>query len=287
MPINGQTVKHRAFVIGAKNEQYKAVGYDLTVGQIYVPKDGWLPNVSQKKFRNKVVDSYELPPQGVAVIFSAEAVELPEDVCAYAMPKTSLCAAGLLVLNTGIVDPKYRGPLSGTIVNFTDMTYSLKNGDPFLRLTFEQIEKPILTGPVHERQELSKQEWAEYRSQKMVNAFTFPATFLDIPDTVRFVSRRVLKTERRLVFWMIGVLGFMLTFVTSLPLFFPEALRPTTPTQEQIERFAKDYEVRGDIQQSLERLGREVQSLRSELRSRDNQGTTGQGTANEGDVAPN
>jgi deoxycytidine triphosphate deaminase len=154
MVLTKDQVQALEIVRDADQARFRDIGYDLTVGEIYVP---WPkePTLKRQFFsflrrkakglisRSQTVPEYEIPPQGVALIFSKESVVVPPHVVGYAMPKTACCEDGLLVLNTGIVDPNYKGPLSGTIINFRDTPYPLKHGLPFLRLVFETIDAPI------------------------------------------------------------------------------------------------------------------------------------------------
>lgn len=116
------------------------VSFDVTVGKVTVPDGGGLASrQSRREFGH--LRTAKVVPQGLVVIESLESVNLPANMMAIAHPKTSLCERGLLILNTGIVDPNYNGKLKGTAINFSKRAIIIREGDPFLRLTFHEIDE--------------------------------------------------------------------------------------------------------------------------------------------------
>ena len=117
----------------------RPIGYDLAVGTIYVPPDplAW-KDVGLKSHPDGLA-SYELPPQGIAVILSKERLNVPKNMLGHALPKSALCERGLLLLNTGLVDPGFNGQLLGVVLNFSKESIALNAGDRFLRLVFTQL----------------------------------------------------------------------------------------------------------------------------------------------------
>ena len=160
MVISGEDLKSLNFIQNANPQRFRETGYDVSVGKIFVPWD------DDNNTGGTFVEEYEVPPQGVVLIFSEETVELPKDIVGFALPKTSLCEEGLLVLNTGIVDPSYRGMLSGTTINFRKSPVRLKRGDPFLRLVFQTMH-PFVDVPFRSRDPKRGPVTAVNRSQAL------------------------------------------------------------------------------------------------------------------------
>jgi deoxycytidine triphosphate deaminase len=110
-------------------------GYDLRIATLM-----------KKSSKSGLVEDFDedvnLPPQGIVAAVSIEELKLPNDVCAYASVKTSLCREGILAINTGVIDPGWEGPLSSLLLNFGNESYALRPGDTFVRLTFHRIANP-------------------------------------------------------------------------------------------------------------------------------------------------
>lgn len=121
------------------------IGYDLSVGSIFVPPDdGDLRKKEVGRQSSTPLDSYDIPPMGIVVVCSLEKLKVPANMFADAVPKSSLCEKGLLALNTGVVDPGYEGDIVATMLNFSNKPIPLKKGDAFLRLVFYDVQ---LVGP--------------------------------------------------------------------------------------------------------------------------------------------
>jgi deoxycytidine triphosphate deaminase len=240
MPLNRETIEALKLVRDFDPARFRDVGYDLTVGSIYVPRYGFVHAPQTKVPRTRIVTEFEIPPQGVVVVFSKETVVMPLGVCAYAMPKTSLCSDGILVFNTGIVDPEYRGPLSGTTVNFSDMPYTLKAGDPFLRLVFEEIAAPRAAPTPSTSQSFDPQERHAYEHDKIRIAQDFGATFLNVPATVKAVSEDVMNKERTFLLRAIAIIGMFLALAALVPSWIPRE-----PPKDRLDQLAKEYSVVG------------------------------------------
>jgi deoxycytidine triphosphate deaminase len=155
----------------------RSIGYDLTVGAMYVPED------DETNAGPRMVEEYEIPPHGVVQIFSRETVDVPADICGYAMPKTGLCEQGILVLNTGILDPGYRGPLSGTAINFRKTSFKMKRGEVFLRLVFEETSNKDVSRADAPRP-IAGEKISLYRSERMVLAQAYGSTFLNLRSMI-------------------------------------------------------------------------------------------------------
>lgn len=217
--LTGAQIKDRGIIVDGTDERYRPVSYDLTVGEIYVPPEdevaertrkGWLRRVVRRR-RSKpyqLVEEHVIRPNGVVLIFSRETVRVPCDVCGYAMPKTSLGHEGILVLNTGVVDPLYHGPISGTTINFRDTPFRIKKGDAFLRLVFEQVEGATQADVP------AATPRPNYIAEKILLAQNYPNTFLNLHRTSREVSKELVEEERSFLLRLIGVVGFMFAIIT-------------------------------------------------------------------------
>jgi hypothetical protein len=138
------------------------------------------------------------------------------------MPKTGLCDKGILVLNTGILDPTYRGLISGIAINFRKTSYRIKQGDVFLRLVFEETSTPNRTR-ANAPAPLSQDAVRLYRSEKMLLAQGYGTTFLNVPEIARSVTETattdLLNRERNTLLAIITIaaaLFALLQFISPL-----------------------------------------------------------------------
>ncbi len=222
MILSKSKIKSMSLIEQPVEKACRKASYDLTVGKIYIPlnqncisklgdniKKGLLSIES-----DKTLDEYEIPPQGMAVIFSQEKVKVPKEICGIALPKTSLCQEGLLCLNTGIIDPCYHGYISGTIINFSKNPVMLKHGDAFLRLIFHEILEP------DDDDSLIEQSDKEYLSVIKNYANNYPLTFMNLPDHIKDITDKVLgKFKTQILVW-VSIIAFVFVLINFLvPMF--------------------------------------------------------------------
>lgn len=83
----------------------------------------------------------DVPPEGVASVDFGIAIELPDDLCAYVLPRSGLAKQGRFAA-IGLVDPDYRGSLGGTLYNSTRETWRVKRGDRVAQLVIQPFVRP-------------------------------------------------------------------------------------------------------------------------------------------------
>jgi deoxycytidine triphosphate deaminase len=204
MLLSDDEIRGNNLIEGALNDNYRAAGYDLSVG-LFITVQG-----RKKK-------SIRLRPQGIVEIISKEKINLPSDVVAFAAVKTRLCNEGLLPLNIGIIDPDYHGLLSTTLLNFGKTHKLLKVGDPFLRLTFHRCSRSS-RADAH-KLHLPRLSDAQYLRDKEEKVLNFAETFLNLDATVREVSEPIVKNWKNELLKLIplGAVGLaLLAFAVTL-----------------------------------------------------------------------
>lgn len=127
MVLNGKEIKEGNFIRRAKDDNFTAASYNLSIGKI-VTMDG------------KSHDEYVIPPRGMVLLVSEEIFQMPTTIIGFTTIKNSLSVKGLLAINIGIVDPKWNKPISSAIINFGSEKQFVQKGDCFLRMTFQQIK---------------------------------------------------------------------------------------------------------------------------------------------------
>ena len=231
--------------------------YDLSVGKVIVGGEEKQPK------GGKNCKYFVIEPQEVAVIVSKENVRVPtKGVSCYVFPKTGLCKEGLLVLNTGIVDPGYCGLISTTAVNFHKTPLKLYVGDAFLRLAFVQLFTGT-AGPAKVNRIKSIRYWKE----RLNEAEGLPPTFLDVPASVermrREVREQMVEVSSKNMTKLIALLALVATLVLSLvPVVVPlaaQAVGVYTPDGAQDEQIRQ-------LQEEVDALRSDVDRLRNNTR---------------------
>lgn len=195
--LNAEAVKNRGIVQYGKDEQYRAIGYDLSVGHIVRP-DG------------ELATRYTLPAQGIVEVISRERLHMPPDVYANVLIKTGLSNEGLLALGIGVVDPGYHGRISSFIVNFSKDPQPLELGQSFLRSVFYEVEQ---SKKYREIIVEDKDYIAASRKRVISN---FGESFLNAEKlTNDIVDRSIEKYKKSASFWIPAV-AFGLAFLTFL-----------------------------------------------------------------------
>jgi deoxycytidine triphosphate deaminase len=126
MVLNYEQIKQKNILTGHIEDNYNNAVYDVRIGKIITMK-------------GDEVDTYKIPPQGMAVVISQEQLAIPANIVGYAHVRTSLSSKGIMAINIGIIDPGYCGNLSSTLLNFGKEEFSIQSGERFLRTTFHEL----------------------------------------------------------------------------------------------------------------------------------------------------
>jgi deoxycytidine triphosphate deaminase len=262
--LTRQSIEQLGIIDGAEPAQFREVGYDLTVGGIYVPEN------DDTNAGSYVTEDYDIPPHGIILLFSRESIDVPAGICGFAMPKTRLCEEGILVLNTGILDPNYRGHISGTAINFRKTPYRIRRGDSFLRLVFEPtstLEQTRYNAP----RPLLPNAMLNYRNDKMVKAQQYGNSFLNLKPLIRTLAEQVtgdlLTRDRRFLGFLIGAAAL---FFTALQVFTPSIVKLTSSEELVNSRTLNDFRANsaletGALKAQLEVQLQMIQTLRKQL----------------------
>lgn len=181
--VDPKTLKERGVIEPFEEEGMRSIGYDVAIGGIFVPYDRaeWKES-GLKGTSTTPMTEYELPAQGTALIISREKLNVPKDIFGEALPKSKLCEDGLLVLNTGLIDPGFNNYLIATVLNFSQNSISLKQGDRFLRLVFTTVPFNVETA--------EKLRNFDNRSELVKK---YPFYFLNLHETARRISDETVR----------------------------------------------------------------------------------------------
>jgi hypothetical protein len=201
--LSGEEIKSLKLVEDSTDENlYRTSTYDLSIGDIIPagPASG--------------SSDYNLPPGGTIRAVSKELLKLPNDITGHALLKNELCRKGVLAINIGVIDPGFQGPLSSILINFGRGDFVVKQGAPFLRISFHRCPaspKADKSAKYNRHQYISnvKDEVAAYMAP----------TFLSMDVTAKRAAKRAFGSfKKALALWAIvaGVLFALIAVLAPL-----------------------------------------------------------------------
>lgn len=120
--------------------------YDLRIGTIFKSTKKKLSFSKKKQFltytdieNSKTV--VELIPSEIVVMLTLEVVNIPQGVCATVFPINKHSSKGLLILNSGHIDPGYRGPISICAINLSNESIRLNLKENIFTIIFHKLDK--------------------------------------------------------------------------------------------------------------------------------------------------
>jgi len=111
----------------------RACSVDLTVGTLF-----WNSEIITFD-KNHGPRQIKVPPGGMIGMFTAEYLDLPEDICGTAFAINKQSSGGLLVLNPGHVDPGFKGPLTVKAMNIRQVPLVVQQGDLIFTVVFSKL----------------------------------------------------------------------------------------------------------------------------------------------------
>lgn len=117
-------------------------GYDLRLDRIYKigtdsllgVKDRRTPDIEEVSF-----DSYTLVPGEYVLVETLEKVNMPADVVARVLNRSSVFRCGASLYNA-VVDPGFAGTLTFGLKNLSDKRFTVEKGARIAQIVFEKVE---------------------------------------------------------------------------------------------------------------------------------------------------
>lgn len=126
----------------------EGAGFDLRLGEIYRLKSDAFLGIEERQtpeieliaqYNSKKVQSFTFYPGDYFLVSTIEKINLPLDICAVFIPRTTTFRSGLF-LRTGIAQPGYRGKLTFGLKNEGPVKVTLELGSRFVFAVFHQVE---------------------------------------------------------------------------------------------------------------------------------------------------
>lgn len=210
--IVGDKILDRGLLENAVPENLKNSTCDLTVGEIVAVG----PAKVEERISHGGPRRYFLAPREMVFVLSNEEFRLPSTVTGLATLRTSLTKKGLLALNVGIIDPFFSGPISTSLLNFSDRPVEISVGEKFFRVIFIDHEdvspyRPTKDESIHRDMYVHDLETQAYSE--------FPRTYLNVPT---YDKKFYFANFWNLVFHGLthGPIGWFISFCIILLIWF-------------------------------------------------------------------
>jgi len=246
----------------------KYCGYELTLGKGVEPDTGNMLCLEPKtRWWNGTKESprcFVIDPSDSMIVITREKLNIPADLCATYGQLNRWANKGLMLLNTSIVEPGYRGRLSCVLVNFSSQRITLIPGEAIAKVNFHSIQGT----PDHLFSDNPATE-EDYDAKASQMATNLPKSLLDISGVEDRVTKKVsgaVQTSIRLG----GILILALLLWSQMEGFFAEwlynrtGLMTTTKRvelllqQQQLDFQAKDSELQLKIEQLKNQLAQQT-----------------------------
>ena len=250
--LSGEEIKEQGLVQGSTDDNlFRASTYDLSVGEI-IPAGHWSGG-----------KEYTVPSGGTVRVVSKESLRMPTNITGHALLKNELCRKGVLAINIGVIDPGFEGPISSILINFGRGDFIVKQGGPFLRISFQRC-------PVSSKADKSSKYTREqYISNVRDEVAAYMAsTFLNMEETTRKAAEKAFVSFKEgLVVWatLVAVLLGALAIFAPLGASYVEKYLARQEQQDLEQKVEKKV---GELYDSrLKTLSDEVEKLKSQQKA--------------------
>lgn len=253
--------------------------YKVRIGKIVVPRTGLIIDKSRKVERlsswgqiryfvakliapqkcllsdkDNVSGSFILKPREIVLFETAEKIKLPNDLMGSYSGLNTISQKGILLINASIIEPGYKGPLSGILVNFSSKNIKLAIGMQIAKICFHQLDNVV------EKAEDSIGE-AEYTKMlKNLAKENYTETFLDIKTILNEVEIKMTNKIKREA-CLAGLLVAILLFIGTLEPFIYNAVWGHTSVSEWQKM--NDTENVDSLKKQLNNLTIEIDRLKN------------------------
>ncbi len=123
-------------------DNVQGAGYDLKIEKLFLTDSPTFLGTEEQK----LPDLHEMPgqvfklaPNKYYLCLTRESVNMPEDLIAFILPRSTLFRCGVS-LRTAVVDPGYRGALTLGIKNESALEFRLQRGARIAQIVFSEVK---------------------------------------------------------------------------------------------------------------------------------------------------
>lgn len=143
-----ELIKSKNLVENAEEKNIQPSGIDLRVKCIYKLKNGGYMGVEKRntpKVENvcdKIGEKFVLKPNEYVLVETMEKVNMPNDLMAIVLPRSSLFRCGVTMF-TAVIDPGFIGTLTFGMKNLSEHPLEIEIGTRVGQIVFEEVKDNI------------------------------------------------------------------------------------------------------------------------------------------------
>jgi deoxycytidine triphosphate deaminase len=140
-----ELIEKKTLIENVDKNNVQPSGVDLRVKTIYRLKNGGYLGVKNRQtpdidiVSDKVGDKIILGPNEFVLVETMEKVNMPKDLLALILPRSSLFRCGVS-LHTAVVDPGFIGTLTFGMKNLSEHPFEIEIGSKIGQIVFEEVK---------------------------------------------------------------------------------------------------------------------------------------------------
>lgn len=246
IPHSGLVVKQEKLV---KHSCWDKIRY--SIAKLISPHN----NLADGNNNNDISNVYMLKPREIVLFETLEQISMPNNLMGSYTALNSVAQKGVLLINASMVEPGYKGPLSGILVNFSSKKVELKLGMQIAKICFHQLDQNV-----NESQDPISEN--DYTTELTILAKEYyTETFLDIKTILNGVESKMKKIVKREVTFA-GILVTILLFIGTMEPFVYNAFWGHTSFNEWLKN--NDMEELDSLKKQQQVLLKEIKELKNE-----------------------
>lgn len=286
MILSKQTIRGKSNVENPLIDKFEDSGlcnssYKVRIGKLVVPHSGLIiekkQDVKRYNFWDKICyyvanfiapsnsssadnnlndssDVFQLRPREIVLFETVEQISMPNNLMGSYTGLNTISQKGILLINASVVEPEYKGPLSGILVNFSSKNVELKLGMQIAKICFHQLDHDVAEGNniINE---------SDYTKDLVTLAKeNYTETFLDIKTILNEVEARMTKKLKRQAY-LAGFLVAVLLFIGTIEPFVYNAFWGHTSVNEWQKM--NDIEILDSLRSQQQTLIKEIDKLKN------------------------
>ena len=134
-----------ALIENVDEKNVQPSGVDLRLKCVYRLKNGGFLGTNNRMtpdieiVSDRLGERVKLEPNEFVLVETMEKVNIPKDVTAIVLPRSSLFRCGVS-LHTAVVDPGFQGTLTFGMKNLSDQTFEIEIGSKIGQIVFEEVK---------------------------------------------------------------------------------------------------------------------------------------------------
>jgi len=140
-----ELIKNGSLIENVDEKNIQPSGVDLRVKCIYRLKNGGVFGTNDRmtpdveSISDKFGEKIKIEPNEFVLVETMEKVNMPKDVMAIVLPRSSLFRCGVS-LHTAVVDPGFQGTLTFGMKNLSEFPFEIEIGSKIGQIVFEEVK---------------------------------------------------------------------------------------------------------------------------------------------------